>query len=600
MTNLTVAFEHFSAQQPEQAIAICDQLLALEPNATGAITVRALCLAMRGEFAAAEVQFKRLIALEPNESSHFINLAATLKDQGKPSDALALMQGALDGPADSAALRLEIAIWQMDGANYLAASKLLEPLFLAAPADALVRALFARCLIETARLPRAKQVLLTIKDYQNTDVLTKIQAGIAFMQLDQFVAAEALFRQALALDPGADDASYNLLALFERANQMDLAASLLAQLPAAQTAEQALLRAKVLKRSGHLDAALQLLRAIDSSKINSRTSADVNFALAGVEDQCGNFDAAMRALDIAHAAQLRTYQSNHPGRAETLDLAWVDETVSRAQVEKFANSESDNDSEAKNNVPTFLVGFMRSGTTLIEQMLAAHPEVVTLDEKPALESVVVEIRRLGLRYPQDLDQFNSTERDALRSVYFTEADKHMTRPPNAHLVDKYPFNLGRLGLIRLLFPGAKIVFALRHPCDVVLSSVMQHFKINSGTMAFKSIESTATTYSAVMSMWVEQREISGLAVHTIRYESLVQSPEPSARALLNHLGLAWSDAVLVPNKQAKYKFICTPSYSQVATPIHQRSVERWQNYRRYFDPVLPILQPWIDHFEYVS
>ncbi len=592
MTNLTVALEHFSAQQPEQAIAICDQLLALEPNATGPITVRALCLAMRGDYAAAETQFRRLIELEPNDSSHYINLAATLKDQGRPADAFQLMQSALNGPADSAALRFEIAIWQMDGANYLAACKLLEPLFAASPADAFLRVLFARCLIETARLPRARQVLLSLKDYQNADVLTKIQAGIAFMQLDKFAEAEALFRQALALDPGADDASYNLLALFERSNQMDLAVTLLAQLPVAQTAEQSLLRAKVLRRSGQVSAALKMLRAIDSTKINSRTSADVNFALAGVEDQSGNCDAAMRALDIAHAAQLSTYKTNHPDRTETLDLGWVNETVSRMQIEKFAGSNPCEDT------PTFLVGFMRSGTTLIEQMLAAHPQVLTLDERPALESVVVEIRRLGLRYPQDLDQFNSAEIDALRAVYFTEADAHITRLPNVHLVDKYPFNLGRLGLIRLLFPRAKVVFALRHPCDVVLSSVMQHFKINSGTMAFNSIGSAATTYAAVMSMWVEQREISGLDIHTIRYESLVQSPEPSARALLKHLGLAWSDAVLVPNKQAKGKFISTPSYSQVATPIHQRSVERWQKYGRYFEPVLPILQPWIDRFEY--
>jgi tetratricopeptide (TPR) repeat protein len=592
MTNLTVALEHFSAQQPEQAIAICDRLLALEPNATGPITVRALCLAMRGDYAAAETQFIRLIELEPNDSSHYINLAATLKDQGRPADAFELMQNALNGPADSAALRFEIAIWQMDGANYLAACKLLEPLFAASPADAFLRALFARCLIETASLPRARQVLLSLKDYQNADVLTKIQAGIAFMQLDKFAEAEALFRQALALDPEADDASYNLLALFERSNQMDLAVTLLAQLPVAQTAEQSLLRAKVLRRTGQVSAALQVLRAIDSGKVNSRTSADVNFALASIEDQSGHFDAAMQALDRAHAAQLSTYKTNHPDRTEMLDLRWVDEKVSRAQVEKFATSKPNNDS------PTFLVGFMRSGTTLIEQMLAAHPQVVTLDEKPAIESVVLEIRRLGLRYPQDLDQFNSAELDALRAVYFTEVDRHIARPPNTHLVDKYPFNLGRLGLIRLLFPSAKVIFALRHPCDVVMSSVMQHFKINSGTVAFNSIFSAANTYSAVMSMWIEQSEICGLDTHTIRYESLVQSPEASARAMLEHLGLAWSNAVLIPNKQAKDKFISTPSYSQVATPIHQRSVERWRNYQHYFEHAMPLLRPWVERFQY--
>lgn len=594
MTNLSVALEHFTAQQPEKAIAICDQLLALEPNATSPIAVRALCLAMRGEFAVAETEFKRLIELEPNESSHYINLAATLKDQNKPGEALAILRGALGGAADSAALGLEIAIWQMDEANYLAASNLLAPIFAASPTDAFVRALYARCLIETAQLPQSRQVLRSIKDYQDADVLTKIQAGIAFMQLDQFVEAEQLFRQALAFDPEDNDAAYNLLALFERANKMNLAVPLLARLPAAQTAEQSLLQAKVMRRSGQVDAALHVLRAINCSKINSRTSADVNFTLAGVEDQCGHFDAAMRALDIAHAAQQSTFEINHLDRTEALDIGWVEDKVSRAQVEKFPNSPPSDES------PTFLVGFMRSGTTLIEQMLAAHPQIVTMDEKPALESVVAEIRRLGLRYPQDLDQFNIMELDALRAVYFTEADKYLSRPPSKHLVDKYCFNLSRLGLIRLLFPRAKIVFALRHPCDVVLSSVMQRFKINSGATAFKSIYSAAKAYSAVMSMWLDQSQVCGLDIHTIRYEALVESPEPCLKRLLAHLNLPWSEAVLVPSKQAINKFISSPSYAQVATPSHQLSVEHWRNYQPYFDEAMPLLNPWINRFKYKS
>lgn len=176
--------------------------------------------------------------------------------------------------------------------------------------------------------------------------------------------------------------------------------------------------------------------------------------------------------------------------------------------------------------PVFLVGFPRSGTTLLEQMLDAHPELRTLEEKDAIDVVRRRIAGLPGGYPDALATLPAADLAALRALYRAEVARHLGgAAPTGLLVDKMPLNSLEAGLIHRLFPRARFLLALRHPADVVLSNFMQAFKPNAAMAQFSSLASAARFYAEVMALWQQYSAVLPLAVHTVRYEDLVADLE---------------------------------------------------------------------------
>ena len=160
-------------------------------------------------------------------------------------------------------------------------------------------------------------------------------------------------------------------------------------------------------------------------------------------------------------------------------------------------------------------------------------------------------------------------------------------------------NITHVGSIHRVFPDAKFILALRHPCDCVLSCFMQTFKLNGAMMNFLSLEQSARLYAAVMELWTVYRQKLDLDVHVVKYEELVQDLEGTCRPLIRFLGLEWDDNLHNYQKTALERgSIHTPSYSQVVQPLYKRASGRWTNYREQMEPVLPVLQPWIEAFGY--
>ena len=193
-----------------------------------------------------------------------------------------------------------------------------------------------------------------------------------------------------------------------------------------------------------------------------------------------------------------------------------------------------------------------------------------------------------------------TEEDVtgLRRIYFAEVARHMGGVPDGILVDKHPLNIMDVGIVHRLFPDAKLLLALRHPCDVVLSGFMQHFEPNMAMVQFGTLPDAARFYRGVMGLWQRYESVLPLHVHASRYEDLVADFEPRTRRILDFLELPWDDAIREYAERAKGRRIATPSYHQVTQPIYTRSVSRWLNYRDPMTEVLPILQPFIDAFGY--
>jgi Sulfotransferase family len=201
-------------------------------------------------------------------------------------------------------------------------------------------------------------------------------------------------------------------------------------------------------------------------------------------------------------------------------------------------------------------------------------------------------------YPDALAGLGADALAELRRLYFDEVDRRLGDLGGRTPVDKMPLNTIDAGLIYRLFPRAHILLALRHPCDVVLSGFMQAMKPNTAMVLFDSVVSTARFYAQVMSLWLHYREVLPQSVLSIRYEDLVADFAGETRRILEFLGLPWDDAVLSYAEHAKTRAIATPSYHQVVQPIYRRSVDRWRNYPDAFAEVLPILQPFIQAFDY--
>jgi hypothetical protein len=167
------------------------------------------------------------------------------------------------------------------------------------------------------------------------------------------------------------------------------------------------------------------------------------------------------------------------------------------------------------------------------------------------------------------------------------------------LIDKNPLAMNNLPGIRRLFPDARIILALRHPCDVVLSCYVTNFKLNDGMANFLRLDTAAELYDLSFRLFGRACDVLQPAVHTIFYENIVADRSRELRPLFDFLGLDWHDSVLEHEETARTRgHIKTASYAQVVEPIYTRSTGRWLNYREHLEPIIPILRPWAEKFGY--
>jgi hypothetical protein len=248
--------------------------------------------------------------------------------------------------------------------------------------------------------------------------------------------------------------------------------------------------------------------------------------------------------------------------------------------------------------PTFLIGFPRSGTTLLDTILRSHPEINVVEEMPMVTVMIKALERT-----QTIKNFNTlSEADVLglQGIYFKELKMHLDQGDDRKLiVDKHPLNIVHTGIIHRVFPDAKFILALRHPCDCVLSCFMQTFKLNDAMANFLSLDQSAKLYAAVMELWFLYRKKLNLDVHVLKYEDLVHDFEGTCRSLIKFLRLEWDDNLHNYQTTASDRSsINTASYNQVIQPLYKQASGRWTNYRKQMQPVLPLLQPWIEAFGY--
>ncbi|RYE11316.1 MAG: sulfotransferase [Hyphomicrobiales bacterium] len=246
-----------------------------------------------------------------------------------------------------------------------------------------------------------------------------------------------------------------------------------------------------------------------------------------------------------------------------------------------------------------MLGFPRSGTTLLENALAAHPMIETFEEIPAVAAAYGMIERALGTAPGASPAV--TDYIAARDKYYEQIDIRRTKPDAQVLVDKMPLRSAEAAFLAKLFPEWRYVFSIRHPYDVVLSCFKQKFAPNVAMENFRTIEDAARLYDYTMSRWFDVFSMTDPRVHYVRYDDLVTNFEPTIRATLEFVGVEWNSDVLDFAEASKRRAARTPSYQKVRQGLSIGVQTSWRNYNFVFDsPAAKPLMKWVTFFGFDS
>jgi len=560
------------------------------------LEIVAVANAQLKRFDQAEEHFKELIRFQPGYGDHRANYGAMLLDAARPEEALEILKGANELFPDNDSIKLNLGFAAFSCRNYPEAVRALRDIYSRYPQLFKAGIYLAGAMQEMADLDAASQVIKGMPIELDLDLPDRYQYASILSATDHFERAEVEFEHLLERYPDEWIALVNLANLRERGNNLTSARQLLERVPSESKKHPLFLAAngRVLAREGNeLEAISTFDAALAAADENigvplDRFCSDLEFDRGKVLDRIGEYDAAYQAFSRANILIRDNYRQYHPAIGEGKRIDWLCDDISADKAVKAA---------ARRKMPEdnliLIVGFPRSGTTLLDQMLDAHPELQVMEEKPALEGVVAAIDRMPGRHPAALSGLTEDDISDLRDLYWKNVNRFVRRRPGTHFIDKYPLNLARIQLVMMLFPKAKWIFAIRHPYDVVLSCFSQHFRFTNSTHGFWSLEQTASLYEQFMSLWLSQRARLKPDCFDLRYEALVSDFEVQARRLIEFLEIDWDDSVLSYHKHAKTRRINTPSYNQVVQPIYKTATGRWRNYEQYIGEVKPILEPFL-------
>ncbi|UYV17171.1 tetratricopeptide repeat-containing sulfotransferase family protein [Porphyrobacter sp. ULC335] len=537
-----------AAGREDEALALADgaQLPALA-------RIEAWVRQQRGEHAAAVAAYARVLQAEPADAASWNNLGNIHAAAGRFDPAIIALEQAITHRPDEPKMYLNLA-------------------------DVLRRA--------DRGAPRLK-VARDAAEIAPDDRAVQTELAMALAHNELLDEAIAVLEAATQRWPEFGESHLELGRLYEATNRTEALAAFLAALdPAACPPEVAFLHAWLAQREGRFEDAARYAEAIPATIHPIRREA----LIGNIAERLGDAPRAFAAFARMNAAAI----AEAPPRRGPSFRAEVEADCARWTTEWAARWAPPLTPDPARRDPVFLVGFPRSGTTLLDTMLMGLPDLAVLEEQPMVAEV---LRMIG---KVDLADLTSDQCGQLREAYFASAMQHGW-DGTRWLVDKHPLNMARAPVIHRLFPNARFILAERHPADVVLSCFMANFTLNHAMRSFTDLEEAALTYDAVFRAWHRGGEIFPLAAHTVRYERLVEDPAGELQPLVAWLGLEWNDRLLAHEETARTRSrVRTASYAQIGEKLYTRASGRWQRYSDQLAPVMPILAPWAERMGYDS
>lgn len=453
---------------------------------------------------------------------------------------------------------------------------------------------------------RSVEAFDQVRKLAGKDPSLLVMLGQQFHRLRLLDSARACFAGAVEADPSSAHARLSWAAWLEREGRLDEAAEQVQACLAREPRDSAALyyRAFLFHRQGRNSDAETLLRDLLKGDVRDPSvRLSCLHLLAVVLDQLGQYDEAMEWLLRAKAAALS--QSNVGALEQAYDKAAYQRAGLLKQLTPEMPGQWRQEVSSQPCRPTLalLGGHPRSGTTLLEQMIGAHPSVRAIDESEAFVTEIGDkLAPSAPAPPLKLAALNSIpprRREELRGRYF----KSLLRGDEGEavpqvLLDKNPSATALLHLWLRMFPGSKVIVALRDPRDVLLSCFFQNLALTPLNVNFLTLERTAKHYKDLMDVWLRLRDLGGFAWMESRYEDLVADAEKEGRRVTDFLGIGWQESQSRSHEGARGKLIFSPTYSEVAKPLHNRAVGRWKHYAAALQPWQNELAPYLRAFGY--
>jgi len=549
----------------DRAEPVYREVLAADPKNAEAHHMMGIAYYQRQNLSEAEASLCRALELEATTAKYHNTLGSILNAQARRMEALAAFDAAIA----------------------------CEPGFVTAIHNKAVT------LIELGNAREAERVCRAALNagLYSADIYDKLTTA----QIQQNKIADAITagREGLSRYPDDQELRLNLASALELSNDLGEAETEARRVFEYQSPlpMSRLILARVMRRTRNAEGALAVLTPLLGLELSLVDRIEVLYEQGFILEALGSYPEAFAAFtecnalqrELPDAAKCDADRFLHSVRTWRAWLGLRQETRP-SPVEKDTPP------------PVFFVGFPRSGTTLVEQVLMTHPDIVTTEENSPLGPV----RRLanemaqaqGQPFPAWLDTASQDDLDLLRQEFDAQAADLFGGKTGLTLVDKLPLNIVPLGLVEKLWPDAKVLVALRDPRDACLSCFMQKFTLNDAMANYLDIGSTGTAYAEVMGLWLAYREALSLPYLEYRYEDLVGDFELTIREILDFIGVGWHDDVSKYREAAKKRDIKTPSYREVTGEVHRRAVARWKRYENQLSPILPTLAPYVRAFGY--
>jgi tetratricopeptide (TPR) repeat protein len=560
-------------------------VLKLQPDSAATHNNLGTICAASGDQVGAEACYRRAIAFMPQLAEAHYNLGDALRRQGRAEEAMSCYRRAVElAPSYAQALNSLGAMLNERG-------NLPEAI-----------ACFHRALQALPDFPEAHHNLSLALREQGRDAEALAHSQLALAIRPEFAeahnsrgmilqeqgnleqAAES-YRRALELNPGLVHAQNNLGHVLVALGRVEEGISQFRQAIEKDPESADALYALAINGRRWLDqptvARMDAMLADQGRSIKDR--ALIGFALAHLKDRSGDYDQAFDYCRQGNALKKAFLESRGVRFDAAANIAYVDRLIATF-TDFFARWKSVGCDDGR---PVFVVGMPRSGTTLVEQILASHRDVWgagELEDVGHLASRLSGLFGSSQPYPGCLTEASS-------EVLRTEADGYLRRldalgGKSSRVIDKMPLNFLHLGLIATLFPRARVIHCRRDPYDVSLSCLMQNFQ-NAGlcfTFDAGHLAAFYRQYERLMEHW---RAVLPCSMFEIRYEHLVDNQEELTRKLVDFCGLSWDPGCLAFHQNPRT--VTTASVLDVRTPIYTRSVGRWKNYRRHLQPLIEAL-----------
>ena len=562
-----------------EALASYERALVLSPDFVEAHNNRGVVLKEIHRLDEALASYDRALALDPGMVAVLNNRGAVLNELDRIDEALADYDRALAlSPDDAAACNGRgIALKKLHRADE--AEQMFRRAILLDPDSAEAHCSLGSALIDLGHLDEAEAVLRRALALDPNSATALHNLGTALIKLGRSDEAEAVIRRAVALDPDLAGAHHNLgVALMELGRLTE----------ARQAAERAVALAPrqpaYFRQLGEVRrytaddcyfAALQAL-AGNTAALSIDDRMQLHFALAKAHADTGRREDEFRQLLAGHA--LKRAQIDYD---EAAALGEIDRTRRVFSSEFMRASEGGGASSFK---PIFIVGMPRSGTTLVEQILASHPQVHGAGELTLFERAVGDLRS-GMQqapaYPEIALHMKPEHFRELGARYLAGIER--LAPARCRVTDKLPTNFLFVGLIHLALPDAVIIHTARDAVDTCISCFSRLFtEGNLQTHDLGELGRYYRHYQALMAHW--HRVLPSGRLLDVSYEDMVADLEGSARRILAHCGLPWDPHCL--DFHLTERVVRTASATQVRRPIYTSSIGRWRAYEPFLAPLL--------------